>query len=435
MSVVRKNSTFVSLSKTMAYVLLVYPLFLAVLQELLGLPGVVKYLADMAWITTVLLFLLRSKVQLRKVLLPFAIIVGAFVLYTSIVYLFRYQSILYYLWGFRNYFRFFVAFFSFAALFSEKDGLWGLRFLDKLFYINALVCLIQFLVGNHQDNIGGIFGALKGCNGYLIVYLSITTCNTLLGYMEGTEPAIPCFAKCIISLSISAFAELKFFFIVFVVILMMSAFLTSFSLKKVLVLLGGTILISVGAAVLSALYTYFEGFLSFDSLLSALLQDNYASKEDIGRINAIPFICRRFLRTVPEQLFGMGLGNCDTSSIAMFNTAFSDRYVDLHYSIFSYAFMFLENGYIGLALYVMFFVMCFVNARKQLKKGNGNRLLCQIAVIMSIICLILLVYNSSLRTEAGYMAFFTLALPYMQHSDKNTGERQKTKRRKIKVII
>lgn len=435
MSGVKKNSTFMSLGKKMTYVLLVYPVFLATLQELLNLPSIVKYVADMAWITITLLFLLRGKVYIRRVLIPFAIVVGVFSLYTFTVYLFRYQSILYYLWGCRNYLRFFVAFFAFATWFSEENGLWGLVFFDKLFYINASICLVQFLVGNHQDNIGGLFGAVKGCNGYLIVYLAITVCKTLIGYMDGMEPAIPCFAKCIIALLISAFAELKFFFIVFVVILVMSAFLTSFSMKKVLVLLGGTILISVGATVLSTLYTYFDGFLSFDSLLTALLQDNYASSEDIGRINAIPFISNHFLRTVPDQLVGMGLGNCETSSIGIFNTAFSDRYVDLHYSIFSYAFMFLENGYIGLTLYVLFFVMCFVKARRLMKNGKGNRMLCQIGITMSVICLILLVYNSSLRTEAGYMAFFTLALPYMQRTGETNGEVKIQSRRRVKIKL
>lgn len=435
MSGVKKSSTFMSISKTMAYVLLVYPLFLAALQEFLRLPGIVKYVADMAWITIALLFLLRSKVHIRRVLVPFAIVVGIFALYTFIVYLFRYQSILYYLWGCRNYFRFFVAFFAFSVLFSERDGLWGLEFLDKLFYINALLCLIQFIMGKHQDNIGGIFGTATGCNGYLIIYLSITVCKTLLGYMDGTEAALPSLAKCIIALVISALAELKFFFIVFVVILAISALLTSFSIKKVLVLLVGTLLISIGAAILGTIYTYFDGFFSFDSLLASLLQDNYASSEDMGRTSAIPFISRRFLKTVPDQLFGLGLGNCDTSSIAIFNTSFSDRYEDLHYSIFSYAMMFLENGYIGLILYVLFFLLCFINARKQLKRESGNRLLCQVAIVMSVICFILLIYNSSLRTEAGYMIFFTLALPYMQRTGEINGGVKIQGRRKIKFRL
>lgn len=435
MSDIKKNFTYVSLLRIMTYVLLVYPPFLAVLQQLLGFPAVVKYVTDVAWISIALLFLLKRTFHIRKPIIPVAIVVGVFALYTFLVYLSRYQSIFYYLWGCRNYFRFFVAFFAFAALFSDNDGLWGLDFLDKLFYINAFVCLIQFLAGNHQDNIGGIFGTAKGCNGYLIIYLSITACKTLLGYMEGTESVVPSFLKCIIVLVISAFAELKAFFIIFIIILVMSAKLTSFATKKVLVLVGSAIMIFIGTTLLSSIYTHFDGFFSLDSIMTTFSKDNYASGADIGRSNAITFISRRFLTSLPDQLFGMGLGNCDTSSIAMFNTAFYDRYVDLHYSIFSYAFMFLENGYIGLTLYVLFFVLCFTNARKQMKRGNGNRLLCQIAIIMSVVCLILLVYNSSLRTEAGYMAFFTLALPYMQRSDKTVGELQETKRRRIKFIL
>lgn len=432
MSGLLRKSSFTSLSKTMAYVLLVYPLFLALLQEGMGLPGVVKYVADIAWIAVAAIMLLSNKVRIRRAIFPFVVTVGILALYTFLVYIFRYQSILYYLWGFRNYFRFYVAFFCFAVQFSEEDGLWGLQFLDKLFYINALVCILQFLAGNHQDNIGGIFGTVKGCNGYLLVYLTITTSKTLLCYMGGTEAAFPCYVKCIVALIISAVSELKYFFLLFAVILVLSAFLTSFSVKKVMLLLGCAVLISAAAAVLGTIYTYFDGFLSWDSMRSALLQGNYSSSTDIGRTNAISFISKRFLKTFPEQLFGMGLGNCETSSIALFNTAFSDQYVDLHYSIFSYAFMFLENGYIGLTLYVLFFLLCFVNARKQLKNNHGNPLLCQIAMIVSVICLMLLVYNSSLRTEAGYMAFFVLALPYMQRTGEENGASKRPGKRRVK---
>lgn len=397
----------------LAYVICLFPFSFALLTELLGLPGLVKFIVDAAWICIAVWPVLQGSVRIRRKILPFAILVAVFVIDTFLVYLFQFQSPFYYLWGARNNFRFYIAFFAFAAYFNEEDGTRCLKFMDRLFWVNAAVCLIQFFMGYEQDCIGGIFGVTKGCNGYMVVYLSVVISKTVLSYMNGSEKTGSCFSKSAAALFLSAIAELKFFFVIYILILVMAMFLTSFSIKKVVFFLVGTILISVGAALLGTLYSYFEGFLSIEKLLQTFTQTSYASDMDMGRFNAIDVISDRFLTDIPSRLFGMGLGNCDTSTIDLFNTQFYNTYVDLHYSIFSYAFMFIENGYAGLTLYVLFFAMCFFFSRKRLKNKTGNQLFCQMAIIMSVMCLLLIFYNSSLRTEAGYMVYFVLALPFI----------------------
>ena len=60
--------------------------------------------------------------------------------------------------------------------------------------------------------------------------------------------------------------------------------------------------------------------------------------------------------------------------------------------------------------------MCFILARRQIKKG-ANELFCRIGMIMSVVCFILVFYNSSLRTEIAYMAFFSLSLPFINSAE------------------
>lgn len=382
------------------------------------MPGVIKYVVDAAWILLILGTCLQRKIYIRSSLVPFAVWTIVFFLYTLVVYFFRFQSVFYYLWGLRNYLRFYIAFFAFAVVFTEEDAKNCLKFMDKLFYLNLFVCIVQFLMGYDQDYIGGIFGATKGCNGYMVIYLCITVCKSVLEYMNGRETTAHCFLKSASALFIGAIAELKFFYVVFIVILLMAYLLTSFSMKKIVFLMAAAILISVAAAILGSLYSYFQGFLSLEGLLRAVTMKNYASSADMGRFSAISYISDRFLTDFPSQLFGMGLGNCDTGAFDLVTTDFHTRYVDLHFSIFSYAFMFIENGYIGLVLYVAFFVMSGLAAKKRLK-GSGNKLFCQMGIIGSAICLGLLLYNSSLRTEAGFMMYFVLALPFVNKKKEN----------------
>jgi len=61
-----------------------------------------------------------------------------------------------------------------------------------------------------------------------------------------------------------------------------------------------------------------------------------------------------------------------------------------------------------------FFVICFLRAFRQYKAGAGNLLHNQLAILMSVLCVILMFYNSTLRIEAGYMMYFVLALPFFR---------------------
>lgn len=414
-----------TLSRGIAYLVVLSP-FCFALMEMLGLSGIMKLVVDCLWLCLAVLPVLRGKLNIKRKMLPLVIIVALFVVDTLLVYLFRFQSPFYYLWGFRNYFRFYVLFFSITAYWSEEDCGHCFRWFDNLFWVNAVLCLVQFFMGYKQDYMGGMFGVTKGCNGDMIVYLCIVVCKTLLSYMNGTASTFSCLSKSAASLIIAAMAELKFFFFVFILMMLMAMVLTSFSFKKMIFLMVGTVLISVTATVLGSIHESFQGFLSIDTLVDALTRTNYASSVDMGRFNGIDVISKRFLTDIPSRLFGMGLGNCDVSSFSIFSTPFYAAYRDLHYAIFSYAFMFIENGYVGLILYVLFFVVCLVRAWKRFKSGTGNKLFSQMAIIISTMCFMLIFYNSSLRTEAGFMIYFVLALPFIDSDapkQLNQGER------------
>ena len=412
----QKLVTLDELSRTMTYVIIIFPFFFGVLLGMLRLPGVLKFFVDAAWAGILICMVLRGKVKIGRRIFPQMMIVVIFVVYTMFVYLFRFQSPFYYFWGARNYLRFYIAFFAVATYFTGEDAKKCLKFMDALFWINVAMCLIQFLAGNDQDNIGGIFGTDVGCNAYVIVYQTVVITRSVLEYMNGKESTARCFSRCAGALIVSAIAELKVFYLILIIIMIMAAVLTSFSMRKVLFLLVCSLLVSVAATLLGMVYSYFEGFLSIESLLAFITQKGYASDIDMGRTNAISFISKRFLTSFPAKLFGLGLGNCDTSTIGLFNTSFYTQHVDLHYSIFSYAFMFLENGYIGLTLYVGFFVLCFWKTRKILKQKQADPIFAQMGLIISLICFMLMIYNSSLRTEAGYMVYFVLALPFIRES-------------------
>ena len=214
-------------------------------------------------------------------------------------------------------------------------------------------------------------------------------------------------------LLIAAFAELKFFFIMFIIIVVMASIMTRNSVKKVLFFAFGAVALILFSTLLSSLYDYFTDFMSFEKMWDMLFNPHYASEEDIGRLSAIPVISERFLKTIPERLFGMGLGNADYSSVAIFNTDFFDTYRNTHYMLMMYSFLYIETGILGLILYVSFFIISLGVTLKIYKAKLADEAACQLSIIFGVICYILLIYNVELRKEIGYFAFFVLSLPFI----------------------
>ena len=399
-----------------------FPAAQAFLTELLPIPDAIKFLCDGFLVLLLLKLFSQRFTKIDNYSMPFVVIVCLFFFITLVGYLFNYQSMFYYLWGLRNNIRMFVAFFAFAYLADWEDAKGWIKALDVLFVINFAVVILQYFSGYGQDYIGGIFGTSKGCNGSLLIFLCIVFAKTILSFMRGEEKMSKCIFVSVASLLVSTLSELKMFFILFILILFMASFMTAHSIKKTLFFAFGAVLVVLFSTLLTVLYKDFTDFLSFDSLIKALTDTGYATDEDIGRFTALPVISQRFLPGFFRKLFGLGLGNCDSSSLSMFNTPFFKSHQTVHYSYFSYAFLFLETGFVGLALYASFFVASFFVSRKLKKLEMADEFACQMSIILSVISLILLVYNSSLRMEIGFMLFFVLALPIISANEQRESD-------------
>lgn len=397
----------------------ILPFLLGGFLDLLKLPSFVKYTADFAWIVVLAFMIFKRNIVLRKEWIPFLVFVLVFFIYTFVIYMFNFQSLFYYLWGLRNNFRFYVFFFALITFLTTDDIETLFKFFDFLFWVNVAVSLLQyFVLGYERDYLGGIFGIQSGVNGFAIIFFLMITCKSLLMYMSQKESALKCFSKCGVTLLIAALAELKVYYVLFLLILGMSALLTSFSWKKLVAILVCVIAAIFGSVLLTILFD-FDNVLSIKYIWELATQENYSQVGTVNRLSAIPTLIKTVVSEVDDRIFGMGLGNCDTSAFAICNTPFYMKYESLRYSWFTCAFLFLETGYIGLIIYISFFVMCYILSNKVLKSRQGNPIYCRMAMIMSVICVILTFYNNSLRAEAGYMSYFILALPFITDKANN----------------
>jgi hypothetical protein len=255
------------------------------------------------------------------------------------------------------------------------------------------------------------------------IFLAIILTKSLLFYLHKRESIQKCILKIILIVMIAAFAELKFFFVEFAAVVIVAFLVTKFTWKKLLMIAISCFFLYFGVELLLNVFPEFEEVMSVQGLFeSATSEHGYTSSGDMNRLTALSMSKELFLKSSEERLFGLGLGNCDYAESYSFLT--SPFYIEnkgLHYTWLSTAFVFLEMGYVGLIFFFGFYVMLFGEVHRKERKGKCATVYCHIAKVLSIMCIVIAIYNSTLRIESAYMLYFVMAIPFF--NTKEEGKR------------
>lgn len=400
--------------QTIILAILFISLFMNFWSQVLHLPGAVKFLCDIGWLLLLILIILnRNKILTRPSLKRIGIVLLFFVICVAANYVANYQSILYFVWGFRNLFRFYVFFYACLLFLDEGTINSVIKALDGLFGVNVLLIAVQYFVFKLKgDFLGGLFGIKEGCNGYLNNYFVVMTIIYLMQFYYKKIKLKKAIISMILMLLCCAISEIKIFYIEFILILLLFSLITKFSFKKVLLILTGLVGVLVGINILITLFPNFSKIFTIHNLLAeATSERGYTGENDFNRLNSILLTNRYFFHSTPEKLFGFGLGNCDhADGSALFTTPFYSAYERLHYSWIFYAFLYLELGYIGLAFYYGIFFICGIFLLENSQKSNYDPMYVKISLITLVLMGLLSIYNSSLRIESAYLMFFVLSI-------------------------
>lgn len=397
---------------TLLIFIIYFCIFWGILHDLFKLPGVFLFLNDFA-LAICFIFSIKNRKEY-----PGEKIIGFFTLsyflIESVSYLFNFVSPFHFLFGLRNNFRYYIFFLVCVKTMNGNRVSKIIRAFDFFFYLNAVVMLIQrFIFGYEQDFLGGLFGFSYGCNGSLNVFFIIITSLTLIGTLNKSESMNKCILKCGLCFVLAALAELKIYFFEFVVILIFAICVTRFSWRKVFIIVGSIFGIIVGVNLLVRLFPGFEGFFSYEGMMRIVAAGSYSESGAFNRFTFIPYINLRFFNNDVMRLLGMGLGNCELSSIGLFDTDFYHSYSWMHYDWFQSVFIYLEQGLFGLFMVILFFVLIILLCFSFIKK-TGPNYFAKVAITCAILSIVLVFYNQSMRTEVGYLMYFMMSIPFVK---------------------
>lgn len=408
------------------YIEVVFTLVYQTLISLIGAPSSISYFFD-ACNVVVLLFVLikRNKQNIvssigAKQIMYIVICLSLSLLVGDILNVVKPTLIV---WAIRNNYRFFLFFFACALVLTYKD-------VEKIFGIicwfqipNVLLTIYQFIVlGKKQDYLGGIFGMQQGCNAYTNVFLCAIVAFTIAKYISKKTDLKNLVWIIVSSLSIAAVAELKVFFIEFIVVALFSILLSKPTSKTIKILFGSVAGLAVGLYTFSQVFPdAYQDLININRLVeyntTVVWGYNISRWGAFKEINNIFFNNSLFL-----NLFGFGFGNCEYSSVPIFTSDFYKAYGSYHYRWFAHQTWFLETGYIGFGLFLLFFVFIFIWALKEknrMKQANEYILGAQ---LLSLVAIISLWYNNSTRVEISYLLFFALATPFAVRRSMIEGE-------------
>ncbi len=402
-----------------------YLLIVEAFIDLLHFPSIIRYALD----ANLILLLILSLPKIKNIIndrffkkYNFYVIVymGALIIFS----LLRQTKIGLVFWAVRNNFFYIFFFFICAYTFKPKDVYRILGNVEKLHIFNVLCVLYEyFILGHYGDNIGGMLGTDYGCNGYLNMYLVIVTAYVIIKYINKKTTILNVLWISLSSMAIAVVSEIKFYFIEFVIIIILSVSLSRLSYKNGFVVLSAVMAVFVGFQLLTAIDTnsadLLKDFDKMTSYASATYENAVISRaRPFSQINDTFFNHKLFY-----NLFGFGFGACESSeTFAWANTSFATKYGKTHYRSLSTAVNFLETGYIGLIAFILIFVLFFIVVQKHKHLTPEHRYIMVFSQVSSLLAIINIWYNSSIRRPISYLIFFCMSGAVIMLCDKQRQE-------------
>ena len=401
--------------KSMVYVQILFVMFMLFLRDVLQFPSAISYFTDASLVFLVVQsFHNNPKLRIYKDALPQFIIVGLIVFFMFLGAIINWVEPLLFIWGLRNNLRFFIFFFICVNLLDLSDVDNFLEIFKKFYWANLGMCMIQhYVFGLKGDLLGGFFGIAGGCNAYLNVFICIVCAVTTADFLSGKMKAWKLGLYFAVALYLSILAELKVFWFEMLLMIISAVILTKPSAKTVSITLVCAIGLVVGIGALAVYDPKTFGLLfDVDALEVYLGGGGYTNSGDLNRFTAIGQISKQFFGgSIFLTLFGFGLGGCEYSQFSFLQSDFAMQYGELNYRWFTHAWVYLEQGAVGLILLVVFFVSLLIYACK--KAGSVNKYYMVIAITFLPTCILGLLYNTAVQIECCYIMALVCAIPYI----------------------
>lgn len=401
------------------YFLLIYYMVSYVLCYAFNLNKILVYLGD---IINIFLFLIafsfNKKVKQKiKIANPifFMILFTMFGILSNFI---NYEKSILLIWGVKNILRFYMFFYSTVVLVNEDKLEFFISILKFCFFSSLPLCIYQHFFVKYPvgtiigDQVGGIFLSYSGCNTPLHCIILLYSSYVILNYFKNKVKFSYFFIVTISSLLMAILAELKVYIAEYLFIILLSCVQCKISVKSLFKITFLAFLLSFSISYFIAVndngHNYSDNFSLSGFFEIATRKSGYDGVGDLNRLTGIGTINKTIFKNHPmKKIFGIGIGNAEFTNF--YTSDFYRHNNKLHYQWFHAIWLYIENGFIGLVLFISMLLSIFLDLRK-----ISNCYYYDYVKICLLFMFILLFYNTSLRVESsGFLLYFIMAIPYI----------------------
>lgn len=421
-------------SATLCIFIVLYVYFIGFFITYFKIPESSLYISDVLLIMFFLInikklykTLFTSNLILLTQILVILIICGTFPL------IINNGSFLRWIWALRNWGRFFLYFIICISALTKKELERFYNFTLKLFHINSIIIIFQFLFMQNilsQDQMNGLVGRnISGTN--IILILSATAIISAKYFSKQKKLKDTLIVICE-GLLVSILSELKavvfFIFLIFFFIMFLNLKLTKKQIiRLIFFIIVAIILIIVAMNMIVKIYPRFANILTFQGIYDEIANpDGYGFSGKIDRLTAIKVINEDFFnqRNLLTKFFGLGIGNAEYSSFDFLTSDFYRQNGNSYgYLNFTISMIYLETGYIGLILFIATIFILLIIAVKYLKNCNNlnDSYMFNIGIAELLIILLFIIYNNLQRTDMSLILAIYAIAPWIVIKDKKKG--------------
>lgn len=402
-------------SKNITLFILYFTIIMETLIAQFHFPTEIRYINDIAIL--MLLFFMKGKyIYILKKINCSLVYISILLFFIVSIFgaMINVVPIPLFIWGLRNTFRGIILFLALIVYIDPEDLTKIFNVLFKLQILNLILALYQFFILHHEmDWVGGIFGYGNGAgvnifNGLLISYY-------LNAYLSKKEKIGKLIIVIVESFIIASIAEEKATYIFFVIIFIISILMVKFSTKKVIAIILGCLGMVGGLTLIKYYYpNMYYNLTNFD-LMIKYAESSHEVGYRIPRIGAFSLINEKFFYNDKfKSLFGLGLGNCETSNFSFLQSDFYKQYGAWNYRWFTHQWVFLEQGYIGIILLVFIFIsIIFCLWKCTIKSKIKEKEFLITSICMAVCCILSIWYNVTLKSDMSYLAYFSVAVGFI----------------------
>lgn len=358
----------------------------------------------------ILIYYHPYKIKICKLELPFIIMITMYIM-SIIGALLHSVNPFNYIFGFRGEYLSMVLLFASAAYLKIQDYHHIFHLFYKFQFLNIFFTLVQWLVyGYTEDLNNGAFTAGVAQDifcGALMTYYFYAYHRGLVPLQKLLFILISCFFIAIIQ-------DERFIFIEAGVILFYFSLANGFTLKKIV-----TSIIMLAAIIIAFNNLSESQAGTLNNINNAI---DYAQQSGgwgygLPRIGSSSIIQEKFFESPVEHILGIGLGSAIDNQFPFLDTSFFNKYRYLNFNWFSFQNLFLQTGWLGIILYVSFFGSLLIyNLRNKYKAPAQYRYLYDITITITLICILTIWYNATLRIFYATVPYVVLGLgPCVTH--------------------